>query len=56
LPWDELTSFCLGTLRLAPDAFWALTPREIAALLGRAEATGRDDLARLMGAYPDRGG
>jgi hypothetical protein len=30
-----------------------MTPREIAALLGRAEATGRDELARLIGAYPD---
>jgi uncharacterized phage protein (TIGR02216 family) len=30
-PWDEAMAFGLGTLRLSPDAFWRMTPRELAA-------------------------
>jgi uncharacterized phage protein (TIGR02216 family) len=45
-------------MRLAPDAFWALTPREFASL---ARAFGprpgdrpkRDDLEALMRSFPD---
>jgi uncharacterized phage protein (TIGR02216 family) len=49
----------LGVLRWSPGAFWRATPRELAAaldgLLGRRpEPAGRDDLARLMAAFPDR--
>lgn len=45
----------LGRLRLAPAAFWALTPREFAALLPQpAEAApSRAALAALMAAHPD---
>jgi uncharacterized phage protein (TIGR02216 family) len=50
----------LGTLRLAPCDFWAMTPRELdAALRGAvglvASKPGmtRGDLAALMAAYPD---
>ena len=53
----------LGTLRLSPDAFWAMTPRELAAALGatqgRPPAAGppsRAELTRLMQQYPDRRG
>jgi uncharacterized phage protein (TIGR02216 family) len=50
--------FALGTLRLAPDAFWKMTPRELAlaieAVTGRAGAPlGRAELAMLMMRYPD---
>lgn len=49
--------FGLGTLRLAPRDFWAMTPREVAAaanLLRRAEAApDRAALERLMAAFPD---
>jgi uncharacterized phage protein (TIGR02216 family) len=50
----------LGTLRLAPVVFWAMTPREFdAALRGafgfmaREMPMQRDDLAALMAAFPD---
>lgn len=50
----------LGTLRLSPPVFWAMTPRELdAALRGafgvapRTAAPSRTDLAGLMAAYPD---
>jgi len=47
-------------LRLAPEAFWRATPREIAAaaqgLFGRRAAAplGRSELAALMARFPDR--
>lgn len=47
----------LGRLRLSPDAFWAMTPREFNAVLGpalvRRRPPSRADLARLMRAHPD---
>lgn len=45
----------LGTLRLAPTAFWALTPRELACLLPETGAAppSRAALAQLMAAHPD---
>lgn len=56
-PWDEAIGFGLGVLRLAPAAFWAMTPRElalaIAAVSGATTALRRNDLAELMMRYPD---
>lgn len=55
-PWTEAIAFGLGTLRLAPEFFWALTPRELAALLGahRADdAPSRPALDALIERYPD---
>lgn len=45
----------LGALRLAPAAFWALTPRELACLLPATgvPAPSRAALAQLMAAHPD---
>lgn len=49
----------LGLLGLAPAAFWAMTPRELAAALrGRlgssvAAPPSKDDVAALMRRYPD---
>jgi len=50
----------LGLLRLSPKNFWAMTPREFAAacglgVSGGSAAPGRDELARLMAEFPDRG-
>ncbi len=41
---------------LAPTAFWAMTPRELAACLPPAAAgpLDRTALARLMARFPDR--
>jgi uncharacterized phage protein (TIGR02216 family) len=52
-------AFGLGVLRLAPAAFWAMTPRELAAAAdgvagGRAEPLRRAALEALMRRYPDR--
>jgi uncharacterized phage protein (TIGR02216 family) len=51
--------FGLGVLRLSPDAFWRMTPRElscaIAAVNGVAAAPiARADLEGLMRLFPDR--
>ena len=51
----------LGLLRLQPEAFWAMTPREFeraasALFPARASPPGRRDLAALMRAFPDAGG
>jgi uncharacterized phage protein (TIGR02216 family) len=49
----------LGTLRLSPAVFWAMTPRELdAALRGAfgvasAHPMSRADLSALMTVYPD---
>jgi len=49
----------LGSLRLAPQVFWAMTPRELDAALRGAfgvassHPMSRADLATMMGAYPD---
>jgi uncharacterized phage protein (TIGR02216 family) len=46
-------------LRLSPDAFWAMTPRELALALGAfmrpsAAPLARDDFAKLMRRFPDK--
>ena len=56
LPWGTLMRLGLGTLRLPPRAFWAMTPRELAAsagLVGRPHAPTRADLDALMARFPD---
>ncbi len=46
----------LGRLRLFPDAFWRMTPRELAAALAppALPTLDRAGLAALMRRYPDR--
>jgi uncharacterized phage protein (TIGR02216 family) len=53
-------AFGLGALRLSPDAFWAMTPRELAAAIdgaGERLLAPHDlaelDLVALMRAFPD---
>jgi uncharacterized phage protein (TIGR02216 family) len=46
-------------LRLSPDAFWAMRPRELAFALGAFArpspvALARDDFAQLMRRFPDK--
>jgi uncharacterized phage protein (TIGR02216 family) len=57
--WPDLMAFGFGILRLSPQAFWSLTPREIAAA-ARAHGAGQGtapmtpaDLAHLAAQHPD---
>jgi len=57
-PWDEAIGFGLGVLRLPPDAFWQMTPRELAlairAVTGRSGAPpAREAFDELMKRFPD---
>lgn len=57
-PWPRVIGFGLGTLRLSPDAFWSMTPREltlaIEAVVGRPGVPlARAELTALMTRYPD---
>ncbi len=56
-PWDEAIGFGLGVLKLSPQAFWAMTPRELAlaiqAATGAAMPLRRSELTDLMRRYPD---
>jgi uncharacterized phage protein (TIGR02216 family) len=59
-PWARAIGFGLGVLRLSPQAFWQMTPREFAlaveAVLGpRTAPLDRAALEQLMRRYPDGG-
>lgn len=58
-PWRAAMGFGLGVLRLAPDAFWRMTPRELAAAIAAvrgpvAAPLDRAGLDDLMQKFPDR--
>jgi uncharacterized phage protein (TIGR02216 family) len=58
-PWEAAMQFGFGVLRLAPDAFWRMTPRELAqaVIAVRGVATmpiTRAGMDRLMRQFPDR--
>ncbi|AVT80766.1 rcc01693 family protein [Rhodopseudomonas palustris] len=60
-PWAEAMQLGLGVLRLPPDQFWRMTPRELAAAIaglrgGATPPLGRAALDELMRRYPDRSG
>ena len=58
-PWDEAMGFAFTVLHLSPQAFWAMTPRELAAAVRFARGTEggpgatRASLDALMAAFPD---
>jgi len=56
-PWREAIGFGLGVLRLSPDEFWRMTPRELAyaieAVRGGGRSLARDTFSDLMKRYPD---
>lgn len=57
-PWRHVMAFGLGVLRLSPDSFWRMTPREIhaasEALFGSARThPDRIGLHELMQMFPD---
>jgi uncharacterized phage protein (TIGR02216 family) len=55
--WQELMAFAFGVLKLTPDIFWAMTPREFdaaaAPYLHVGQVTERGTLAALMREFPD---
>ncbi len=58
-PFAQAMAIGFGLLRLAPDAFWRMTPRELNAAIGGAtghafrDAPKENDLAALMRRFPD---
>jgi len=57
-PWAEAMQFGFGVLRLSSDAFWRLTPRELAAAIAARRGGGTPPLDRaafdaLMRQFPD---
>lgn len=57
LDWPGLMRVGMRGLGLRPAEFWALTPAELALLLGvegAARAMTRDKLSELAARYPDR--
>ncbi len=57
-PWKDAMRFGLGVLRLPPDAFWKMTPRELASAWGavmgdRSGPLDRRGLEALMETFPD---
>jgi uncharacterized phage protein (TIGR02216 family) len=56
-PWPRAIGLGLGVLRLSPDAFWRMTPRELAfalrVLLPANSPLGRAEFAELAARFPD---
>jgi uncharacterized phage protein (TIGR02216 family) len=57
-PWDAAMGFGLGVLRLSSDAFWRMTPRELAAAVQAVFRSGaapldRAGFAALRARFPD---
>lgn len=56
-PWKQAIGFGLGVLKLPPEQFWRMTPRELAcaieAVIGRARPLDRAGLVQLMKRFPD---
>jgi uncharacterized phage protein (TIGR02216 family) len=56
-PWKEAIGFGLGVLKLSPQEFWRMTPRELGLALrtasGRSAPLDRAALKELMKRYPD---
>ncbi len=58
-PWEAAMQVGFGVLKLSPDAFWRMTPRELAAAMtalrgGTRETIDRARLDELMQRFPDR--
>ena len=57
--WETLMQAGHGQLRLSPDSFWSMTPRELSAALGTLSGPvpmDRAALAALMVRHPDARG
>jgi uncharacterized phage protein (TIGR02216 family) len=58
IDWPALMRAGIGLRGLRPAEFWALTPAELALVLGPAAPAplGRGRLADMIAAYPDEDG
>jgi len=57
-PWDEVLAFGFGVLRLSPDCFWRMTPRELSHAVRGIRGVPAAPLSRmafveLMKRFPD---
>ncbi|WP_375449543.1 rcc01693 family protein [uncultured Devosia sp.] len=57
-PWAAAMRFGFGVLRLSSQAFWQLTPRELAAAWAavageQVRPPGRSELETMMARFPD---
>jgi len=56
-PWREAIGFGFGVLRLSPEDFWRMTPRELAYAIetvrGRSASLDRTSFEELTKRYPD---
>ncbi|WP_371420527.1 rcc01693 family protein [Tardiphaga sp.] len=57
-PWAEAMQFGFGVLRLSSDAFWRMTPRELACAIAAVRGPAsmpmdRGALDELMKQFPD---
>jgi uncharacterized phage protein (TIGR02216 family) len=58
-PWQQAMGFGLGVLRLPPDHFWRMTPRELACAIAAVRGPIREPMDRtsfdtLMQEFPDK--
>lgn len=59
-PWHAAMRFGFGVLKLHPEQFWAMTPRELASAMdarsnrGGGVAPSRTKLDALISAFPDQ--
>lgn len=59
MDWPAMIAIGLGRLRLDPESFWTLSPREFVALVdvltpgARTTPCGRETFASLAARYPD---
>lgn len=58
-PWEQAIGFGIGVLRLPPDQFWRMTPRELAYAVAAVRGPSREPLERaafdqLMRRFPDK--
>ncbi len=58
-PWNEAIGFGLGVLRLSPESFWRMTPRELAHAIVAVRGSRQDPIDRtafdeLMVRFPDK--
>lgn len=56
-PWQQAIGFGLGVLKLPPEQFWRMTPRELSyaieAVRGGVVSLNRSGLSDLMKRFPD---